>query len=602
MNPLSPLRSADEVVQAAMTGKLVEHAHSNIELKEDWSQKHGTKISALANKLDQLSSFLVIGVKDTGELALRNEAWAKKTEEVISQHINQYLEPIQACTELKSFKAGPSWLIIVSIRNPGDVTLWDYKAYAAAGTTVRELAPDETLKLRIQLPGLTDFTKQYFKCPYDLALIADFSRVIRLSGHQLESAHSPADSLISLKNLGIFERQAARILFGNTSFRLVQYDHSGTPHRQQRLTGLYRLLMPGFLAAEAPEVASHYTARILREAFANAVAHAAYFENDGEVVIEVYSDKMVISNLCHKESAYFANRWFSRSHKTINGTLMEVLRIVGAVDELGRGKHLIFAESLRQGQKAPEVFIERAGRFDRWKLVIFGGKKDTILTRLLNQSMKVYKDEQKALIAQALVLWRDKPVAEIRNYIDPEFSAQFAQVLSGIEGPIFYYREKDQITLRRWAKVLLGEGKNSKTLSPAEEQRLLEDCHEVFTKHHAGFITTRSLRELAAMGETTSERSQSSTLLKKWQHSGYLEKIGQGKYRFIRNPIEPIAEQPSEPLYDWLNTFLAKDAVRGPNIRSSWTALFDAASASALLETQQEDPSGSQSNPPGSKP
>lgn len=569
------IRTTDEVITAALSGKLAEHLHTNIEVKEEWNQRHGPKLSALANKLDQLICFLVIGVKDDGTLASKSEAWAKKTEEVVSQHINQFLEPVQACAELKCQKIGPTWVVIISIRNPGDVTLWDLKAYTAAGTTVRELAPDEALKLRIQLPGLTDFTKQYFKSPYDLELVAAYNQAVQATGNRLETSPQSTDPLQIIRNLGLFERQAARILFGNTSFRVVLYNREGHPTRQQKLLGLYRVLMPGFFRSIAPDLEPHYSARTLREALANAVAHSAYFENDGEVIIEVHPARLVISNLCLKESAYFANRWFSRSHKTINGTLMEALRIGGAVDELGRGKHLIFSESLKQGQPAPEVFIERAGRYDRWKLVVHGGKKESILARLLEQSRKVYRDEQKALIAQALVLWRDKPVAEIRNYIDPEFSAQFAEVLSGIEGPIFYYREKDQITLRRWAKVLLGEGKNSKTLSPAEEQRLLEDSYELCAKHHSSYITTRHLRECAAMGETTSERSQSSALLKKWQQTGYLEKIAQGKYRFIRNPAEPeTPAQPSEPLYDWLLSTLSKDSIVSGKGRN-WFTIVD---------------------------
>ena len=53
---------------------------------------------------------------------------------------------------------------------------------------------------------------------------------------------------------------------------------------------------------------------------------------------------------------------------TINGLLMEVLRVAGHVDELGRGKNLIFSDSIKNGKRSPEVILERAGRYDRWKL------------------------------------------------------------------------------------------------------------------------------------------------------------------------------------------------------------------------------------------
>jgi hypothetical protein len=64
--------------------------------------------------------------------------------------------------------------------------------------------------------------------------------------------------------------------------------------------------------------------------------------------------------------------------------------------------------------------------------LLYGGTQDENLLRLLERSRAVYKDAQKALVAHALVLWRNQPVSEIRNYIDGDFSRQFAEVLSGL--------------------------------------------------------------------------------------------------------------------------------------------------------------------------
>jgi hypothetical protein len=218
---------------------------------------------------------------------------------------------------------------------------------------------------------------------------------------------------------------------------------------------------------------------------------------------------------------------------------MEALRVAGHVDELGRGKHLIFAESIKMGKRPPLVVIERAGRYDRWKLTLYGGTQDSTLLRLLDRCRSIYRDEQKALIALALVLWRDRPVSEIRNFIDGDFSRQFAQVLAGLEGPIFYYREGDRITLRRWAAILLGEGKNSKAFAPAEERNLREFAYDIRTKYHDGFITPRDLRQLAAMADTPSERVLSSAVLTKWHNQGIVKRIKRGHYRFVPKRVEP---------------------------------------------------------------
>jgi hypothetical protein len=180
------LRTTDDVISAIREKKLQEHLHVNLEIKEDWAQKHGDKISGLANKLDQLVSFMVLGVCDNGELVGQNAKWAKQAEQVISQHINSCLDPVQACSTVACHDIDGSWVIIITIRNPGEVTYWAEEAYNMAGTTVELMKPDQILKLRIQLPGLTDYTKQYFKSPYDQQLIKVFKAQVAARRHPLE--------------------------------------------------------------------------------------------------------------------------------------------------------------------------------------------------------------------------------------------------------------------------------------------------------------------------------------------------------------------------------------------------------------------------------
>jgi hypothetical protein len=312
----------------------------------------------------------------------------------------------------------------------------------------------------------------------------------------------------------------------------VFYDKAKNPIKNESYKGVYRIIHDDFInhlqewsRDQLKMSVDPYPDLAIREAFANAVAHAAYFENNGDIIIEVYPGKISISNLCVHESGYFANKWFSSAHKTINRTLMETLRLSGYVDELGRGKTLIFSESLKYGKKPPQVFLERVGRYSRWRLLLYGGIQDKLQLKLLGQLRERYKDEQKALIANALILWRDLPVANLKQYIEGDAQNLFIQILADMNGPIFYYKEKDSIVLRRWVKVLLGEGKESKKLTAAEEVDTLEFIKKICTDYHHGYVTPKNLRDLADLGNTHSSKVMSSKLLKKWAKEGKLKKM-----------------------------------------------------------------------------
>jgi predicted HTH transcriptional regulator len=533
-----------DVIAAVKAGRLTEHRHDGVELKSSWTVDYGRKLSALGNHVDRLLRWMVIGVSDEGALLNHSEKWARQTEQVLSQHVNDKLSPSQACVSITCHEVDGAWLVLGQVQNPGDVVYWDDRAYGGAGTTIAELSPTDVMKLRIQLPGLMDFSRQPSTATPVVDLVRSFEDRIRQAATPIEgSGNSQADIGAVVQALGLTGTQAERILFGDCSFRFVRYNVGGEPIQNDRITGVYTLLTNKF-QQELQEWARGvlhmsglpFPSKALQEAMANSVAHAAYYESDGDLIVEQYPDKVTISNLCLRESAYFANRWFSRSHKTVNGLLMEALRVARHVDELGRGKHLIFSESIRNGKTAPLVVVERAARYDRWKLTRYGGSQDETALRLFDRCRDIYRDDQKALIAQALVLWRDRPVADIRDFIDGEFARQFAEVLSSLEGPSFYYKKNDQITLRRWAAVLIGEGKDSKILSPAEDKDLRDFAYDMQTKFHGGFITPKELRRLGAMANTKSEQVLSSTILKNWERDGTVKRVRRGQYRFVRRP------------------------------------------------------------------
>jgi predicted HTH transcriptional regulator len=549
----------EELIQRLQDGRLTEVSAPNVELKRSWDQEDAKKISAFSNRPFGAPHWMCVGVSDNGMLAGHSEAWAKKTEETVSQHINRYLDPQIACMGVTCHEIHGQWFIVVKYANPGSVVYWNNSAYKAAGTTIELMTPEEVMQLTVALPGLTDFSAQATSGGYDQPKAYEFAKAVadRRRGTTLESvAHMPSDD--ALRRVGINNTNTQRILFGDVPYRVVKYDRHGTPVTNETCTGLYGLLRPAFLGevqswskAQLGLTVDPYPLKALKEGFANAVAHAAYFDSDGDVILELFPEKLCISNLCLRDSQFFANKWFSRSHKTVNRVLMEALRLAGFVDELGRGKNLIFAESLRNGMRPPEVVFEKGGRHDRWRLYLYGGAQNRAQLRVFQRLKEMYGDEHKALIANALVLWRGHTVSSIQQYIDGESSRTFAEVLADLHGPIFYYQKNDQIVLRRWVRVLLGEGKDSKQLSAAEEEDLLEFASKMQVEYHHGYITPKQLRDYAGMGDTPSEVVLSSQILKRWTQQ---RKIKKGLYQFAK-------KEPAVDVNELVKLFLTKSPV-----------------------------------------
>lgn len=544
------IKNTEDILRMIGEGPLREFCVNNLELKSSWKQDVGQKISGFANSVLDGSIWLCVGIDDDGTPCGHDESWAKQTEETISQHLNQYLDPQITCSSVACHSVNGAWFVTIRYENPGAVVYWNRKAYKGVGTTILEMTPAEVMQLTVSLPGLTDFTAQPYATELDDSMVARFGELVSQAKQNVpinDISGLTSDEL--LHRLGINGTQASHILFGPCAYRVVQYDSEGVPVRNETRAGLFGLLdepfrleIQNWTRQFVDTTSQPYPENALKEALANAVAHAAHVERSGDVIIEMFPDRVCISNLCMPESAFFANKWFSRAHNTVNRTLMEVLRMAGFVDELGRGKNLIFAESLRNGKLPPEVAIESGGRYDRWRLFLYGGTQNVIQLRLLERIREIYPDGQKALIANALVLWRGRSVTDIRKYVDGESSALFADVLTDLHGPIFYYQERDSIIPRRWVRVLLGEGKDSKQLSPGEEKELLDFARKIQTEFHHGYLTPKQLRDLAGMGESPAEKVQTSRLLRKWTQEGAVTSVRKGLYVFVEQKKAPTVE------------------------------------------------------------
>jgi len=106
-------------------------------------------------------------------------------------------------------------------------------------------------------------------------------------------------------------------------------------------------------------------------------------------------------------------------------------------------------------------------------------------------------------------------------------------------GPIFYYKVEDRITLRRWARILLGEGKDSKTHSPGEEADLFRLSYKIQARS-GSIITPKLLRAIGDLGDTASAKSLSSSILRKWASDGHVVKIRTGTYRFQAKEVDDL--------------------------------------------------------------
>jgi hypothetical protein len=152
-----------EEIKEYLTNKInkSEIDFTNLELKSEWNQDYGKKISGMANRTQSHSFFLIIGVNDKGIPLGKDEKWVKITEEQISNHFNQYLDPIQTNKTIDCLKYEvDKYIIIIESFTPNTVVLWNKKSYKMAGTTCTEMTPAEIMELTVSYPERYDFTGQ----------------------------------------------------------------------------------------------------------------------------------------------------------------------------------------------------------------------------------------------------------------------------------------------------------------------------------------------------------------------------------------------------------------------------------------------------------
>lgn len=511
--------------------KITEHLYENVELKRSWSREHGEKASMLCNGNPDFDNFIIIGIEDNGDFSGHDEAWLKKNLEVVSQQFNSDLDPSVALTAIETIVTNGNHLILIHLKNPGVVVKWRHEAFSGCGTTKKKLTPPEILELGLKLPGLHDLTKQ--SC--------DFSAEPQLEHDLRDMLGAAIDEDIihkySLNNL------CGKILVGATPYRVVKYSNTGAVTSNETRYGLLGLLKKSFYDEVRAYYSSHSIERLkisnelLREALGNCIGHAAYHENNGEIIIELFHERIQFTNLAYNEYVSLANKWFSSAHKSPNPFLMEVLRLLDRADELGRGKKKILSECLCNGFHAPYITITDAGRYKRWSLKVDFSHASAKHQKAFDAIRSMYSIE-KSLIAYSLVLWREKSFSEIRLCFDSYEAKLAAEIIGDLRGPIFYWRERDKITPHRWLRILLEEGKSSKGLTIHEKEELYETLFEIQTKYAGGYVTPKDVREIAHLSNTASDKTLSSKILTDWDAQGKLTKVKKGTYKFKDTPTD----------------------------------------------------------------
>lgn len=537
----------DQLSNLLISSKITEHLYENVELKRSWSREHGEKASMLCNGNPISENFMIIGIEDDGALAGHNEDWLKKNLEIISQQLNSDLDPSLALTEIETLKINESHLILIHLKNPGVFVKWRHEAFSGCGTTKKKLTPPEILELGLKLPGLYDLTKQ----------AVHFTPIESRSNELRKLLKAPEDTdIITKYNLNNF---CGKILTGETPYRVVKYSNTGSVTTNETRYGLAGLLTAEFYDEIRQYYSSHSIERLkitndlLREALGNCIAHAAYHENNGEIIVELLHERIQFTNLAYNEYVSLANKWFSSAHKSPNPYLMEVLRALDRADELGRGKKKILTECLCNGFQAPYITITDAGRYKRWSLKIDFSHSSQKHQQAFEALKKQYNLE-KSLIAYSLTLWREKPFSEIAKCFDAYEAKLAAEILSDPRGPLFYWKERDKITPHRWLRILLEEGKSSKELTIHEKNTLYEALHKILGKYNGGYVTPKDVREIAHLSDTPSDKSLSSRLLIEWESKGKLEKIKKGTYKFTKERTEDSSQTTESILEEFSST------------------------------------------------
>ena len=518
--------------------------NENLEFKSQWDQNCGKSISAIGN--EEKGGWLIIGIDDTGVLLGKSLEWINKQKTRIENHISQYLEPNSTVQSISFELLNNKRFILIEIINPRAVVSWNRRFYKRVGTRTEEMTPGQKQELELKRPGL-DFSSFDYKGKINSSLVLDFAKFLK-NGNE-DWVKLSADDVLS--KLNIKDKNVSGILFGGFSFRVAHYNQDSELADQDEKKGLYSLLkedftqhiqswtrtggislIPGSLSVTEEKP---YPNSVLREVLVNAVAHSAFEKQEGEITVQLYRNRIKVSNHCSAKADAFITKKFSESHFSYNPFLMKILRKAKFSDEFGTGKNKIFKYMIESGRREPLFEYQKiSDDYGVWSVTIYNEQPNKNFLKLLNKFKKLYESyTDKYKISAALVLWRDKTLEEIFSYTDEYHKTLIREILSNKNSPFLLtpeYSQKNKtkppikILLKRWVKVQL-EGQESKVFSKAEETKFKEILQNyAYQENRNGYITNKEARQLFGLSNSQSEIVQLSKFFQQWKKSGFIEK------------------------------------------------------------------------------
>ena len=544
------------LIEKLSSQQLTENAQ--IEFKTKWHQDYGKSISAIGN--DEKGGWLIVGINDNGVLLDNSSGWLRKQENQIENHIRQYLEPDSTVQSISIESLNNKKFILIEIINPKAVVSWNKKFYKRVGTRTEEMTPGEKQELELNRPGL-DFSSFDYKSAINSSLVLDFAKFLKNGEDWIKLS---ADNILS--KLNIKNKNVSGILFGDFSFRVAHYNQESELIDQYEKQGLYSLLkedfiqhiqswtrakgirlIPGSLSVTEEKP---YPDSVLREVLTNAVAHSAFEKKEREVKVELYKNRIKISNHCSAKSTAFINKKFSQGHFSYNPFLMKILRKAKFSDELGTGKNKIFRHIIESGKREPLFEYQKiSDDYGIWSVTIYNEQPNQNFLKLLEKLRKLYEnDTDKYKISAAMVLWKNKTLKEIFSYIDEYHKKIISEILSSGNSPFLltpeYTGKKDKepevkIHLKRWVKVQL-EGQESKVFSRSEENTFKEILKNyVYKENRDGHITNKEARQLFGLSDSQSEIVQLSKLFQQWEKNGFIERGKRRGYWKVKQKPKP---------------------------------------------------------------
>ena len=232
-----------------------------------------------------------------------------------------------------------------------------------------------------------DFSNLEYTGQIDSSLVLDFSKFLKKDNGEWTALS--ADEVLS--RLNIRNKNVSRVLFGDISFRLIHYDKKSDVLGQEEKQGLYNLLkedfiqhiqswtrakpvslIPGSLSVREEQ---SYSDDALREVLVNAVVHSAFEKREGGIKVELYPNRITVSNHCLQEAEAFINKRFSKDSFFHNPFLMKILRMANFSEELGTGKSKIFKYVIEDGKREPLFeYTEIPKRYGIWSVTLYNEK------------------------------------------------------------------------------------------------------------------------------------------------------------------------------------------------------------------------------------